>query len=197
MCLLDDTFTSTQVDWLLYVALGDDCYEDVPVANTELLPRPDYITAQLLTRLYFLPVSITLLERVRQSMFDQPKAWEKLLQDSNLPSPNSLPWSSAEREETITLEDLVLLKAISPNVVSTYIESSVTELMQSLPVPLLTDALLSGGDLPLLLLHDETSLISQANMIMFQDALNGLINVSVCVCVDSVLIVMFLLIGSD
>lgn len=182
MDLTPSTITS-QLEQVLYIAAIDSSEITVssstPTMTEPLPPAPDFISEELTTQIYSLPLSKSFLDTVHQSMNDQSDAWKELLShEVTYNNDNvSLPWRGEDQGE-VRLEDLVLLKLISPNSLSVYVDSSLNDLLKSLPILMMSDVLMESKSVPLCLIHDETNLISQANIYSFHDALDSLTNVS-------------------
>lgn len=167
-----------QIEYLLLCMTHNDYWTEFlrETPPVDLSPLPEGISETLMLQLYSLPLLPSLIESIHHSMIEQPETWQTLLQnDKGLPSsPSSLPWlqaasSSSDQSTSFTLNDLVILSIIMPSGVSLHIEDSVNEIMDSLPLPLLSNVLMrSEGDYPLVLLYDENNLVSQANMINFK-----------------------------
>ena len=130
-------------------------------------------------KLCSLPVDSAFLKEVLQSISDNSEAWEKMVNDDIIPSPDQLLWVKEGEHAAYSLDDLVILKAIVPNAVSSFINDSVVDTVQSLPVPMLTNILPKYKEgTPLLLLYNEKDLISQAGIVSLQNTLKGLTSVS-------------------
>ena len=188
-------FPSNEIQQILYIA-GGDSYLGTLNASTDsetgrieaqLPPRPDYVPHQLFTSLYSLPINSSILENLRTSMFGKQSEWEELLETSNVALPISLPWKNdrvTPKEEIsimihdgFTLDDLVILKAISSTMVSNYFYRLSGDIIKSLPLPTLSNVL-KREEAPLLVMYDEQDIVSQANMIVFEDTLSHVLNVS-------------------
>ena len=183
--------SSLQIDQLLFKAIGelhwDNIKESVSTESMELISqlptKPEYISQKLFTKLYLLPIPNSLLETVRLSMFTRPEEWQKLLEQTSLLQPSQLPWIKDEDEvettrEHYSLDDLVLLKALVPSAVSTYINTLVKDMLELLPLPVLSDVITTHEGTPVLMLYNEKDMVSQGNLFSLQDTLNEHMNVS-------------------
>uniref|UniRef100_A0A1X7UKN4 Uncharacterized protein n=1 Tax=Amphimedon queenslandica TaxID=400682 RepID=A0A1X7UKN4_AMPQE len=183
--------------YCLYILSFLDSYTDVSVAQVEyillsvgqenywtdflnesppfqLSPVPEGISETIMLQLYSLPLFPSFMESVHQSMVEQPDEWKALIKNSSvLPPISSIPVlraSSTEKESTLyTLNDLVLMSILTPDGVCSYIENEMSGLMDSLPVPLLSDVLKSEDSTSMVLLYDENNLVSQANVILLNE----------------------------
>lgn len=173
--------STLQIHQLLYIALGD-YYQWSNTVDTDLPARPECVSEDMMAKLCSLPIDKSFLNELIQCINDKHQVWERLLDDDGLPSPEELLWVKEQEHTSYSLEDLVVLKAIVPNAMSGFVNDSVVSTVQSLPVSLLTDVLTKyEGGTPLLLLYNEKDLISQANIISFQDTMKSLTAVSVSI----------------
>ena len=183
--------SSLQIDQLLFKAIGelhwDNIKESVSTESMELISqlptKPEYISQELFTKLYLLPIPSSLLETARLSMFTRPEEWQKLLEQTSLLQPSQLPWIKDEDEvettrEHYSLDDLVLLKALVPSAVSIYINTLVKDMLELLPLPVLSDVISTHEGTPVLMLYNEKDMVSQGNLFSLQDTLNEHMNVS-------------------
>ena len=116
-------------------------------------------------------------------MFTRPEEWQKLLEQTSLLQPSQLPWIKDEDEvettrEHYSLDDLVLLKALVPSAVSIYINTLVKDMLELLPLPVLSDVITTHEGTPVLMLYNEKDMVSQGNLFSLQDTLNEYVNVS-------------------
>lgn len=185
--------------YCLYILSFLDSYTDVSVAQVEyillsvgqenywtdflnesppfqLSPVPEGISETIMLQLYSLPLFSSFMESVHQSMVEEPDEWKALINNSSvLPPISSIPVlkaSSTEKESTsYTLNDLVLMSILTPDGVCSYIENEMSCLMDSLPVPLLSDVLKNEDSTStcMVLLYDENNLVSQANVILLNE----------------------------
>ena len=142
-----------------------------------LPPAPDYIPTNVIKCLYSIPVSnIRSLENVRESMYSHREEWEAFLSNEDK---TSLPWQSKKKTDNDgsegELDDLVILKALSPERWNTHLNDAVTTAIQSqTSTPLLLSEVItkmediaatkSSPTEAILLVYDDSDLLSQSNM---------------------------------
>ena len=175
-----DSYTDVSVAQVEYILLSvgqDDYWTDFLNESPpfQLSPVPEGISETIMLQLYSLPLFPSFIESVHQSMVEQPDEWQALIKNSSVfPPVSSIPLlkaSSTEKESNLyTLNDLVLMSILTPEGVCSYIEDEMSNLMNSLSIPLLSDVLMKNEDCTsMVLLYDENNLVSQANVILLNE----------------------------
>lgn len=189
----DELELTNKIDQVLYIVGGDQHIPPVDKTMAEdneplaalianLPPKPSNISEELFRTLYSLPIDPVIMEAVRLSMFNKENEWEELLNPDLLAMPEMLPWKEGEsndsRADYCSLNDLVVLRAVSPALLKTHVINSAIAYNETLLRPLLSDVLLVNRGCPLLVLFDDEWILSQANILIFEDTLEKTKSVS-------------------
>ena len=179
--------SSLLTEQLVYLVQGQGYLQEA--APLPSLPSPPSSVSQdMWARLHCIPLSTAYFSRVINSIHTSTDTefWAGLEQGRGR-SIEEFPWKQG-REESPSLDDLVLLNLIHESAAMEVISRDTSSLTNSVK-PLSMPELLATRDgekrKPLLLLHDENQLACEVNLSQLQEELQSAIGVSVT-CIQTV-----------
>ncbi len=172
-CHLPDD-PSTTTDQLCYISQGDSCLQGLELSDSPP-PAPAGVSEELWSALYRAPLSTAYFSEVIQSIHSSQEFWQGL-QTQGRADVATFPWRQND-SKPVTLDDWVFLRCLNEKEAMESLQLEVSVLTGSTSIPLLSEVSLTAKCAPVVFLHDEESLVSQANLLRLESDLKEALQV--------------------